>query len=120
MAEQEIKVTFANLNNNIAMLKNISDYLTGVNNYNDSFSESRGSSKDALSQKLKTTIAAGNALKNAVDELITDLEYAFSTFKDSDESMARAYKEASTEAMGTGVAAGAALGAAAAKGILDR
>ncbi|MCR4997989.1 MAG: hypothetical protein K6A61_11905 [Butyrivibrio sp.] len=98
MAEHEIKVTFANLSNNIAKLKYISDYLAGVNNYNDSFSESRGVSKDALSEKLKTTIAAGNALKKAVDELIADLEYAFSTFKDSDESMARAYREASAEA----------------------
>ena len=81
MAEREIKVTFANLSNNIAKLKNISDYLAEVNNYNDSFSESSGASKDALSEKLKTTIAAGNALKKAVDELIADLEYDFSKFK---------------------------------------
>ena len=97
MAECEIKVTFANLSNNIAKLKFISDYLSGVNNYNDSFFKSSGSSKDALSEKLKTTITAGNALKSAVDELISDLEYASSTFKDSDESMAGAYREASAE-----------------------
>lgn len=92
MTEQEIKVSFINLKNNINELKNISNTLGGIKSYTDCFFESEGLSKEALSRQLDTTINAGLMLQKAIDDLVIDLECAAETFREMDDTLSNQFK----------------------------
>ena len=92
MAKDEIKISFVDLKNNILKLKAISDSLSVIESSQDCFSESAGLSKDALSKQLSTTVSAGLLLKQAIDDLVVDLDMAASTFRDMDESLSKQFR----------------------------
>ena len=92
MANQEITVSFVNLKNNILKLKNISASLSTISSNKDCFSESEGLSKNALSKQLTTTVNAGVLLKEAIDDLVIDLDIAAETFREMDDSLSNQFR----------------------------
>ena len=92
MADQEIKVSFINLKNNILKLKNISASLNAISSNTDCFSDSEGLSKDALSKQLNTTVNAGLLLQQAIDDLVVDLDIAAETFREMDDTLSNQFR----------------------------
>ena len=89
----EICINYKNLKNDIVKLRKIGTLLDSYNAVSTEFSESKGLSKNALDDELKTMCAAGVTLQQAVNTLADELETIAENFKLADELLSALFTD---------------------------
>ena len=91
--KDEIKVDEDELRNSVNILRNISGELAELNSVTCAFEESKGYSKNALSDELDAILEVGFSLKDALDKYADYLDNVADVFEETDSKLGDLFKQ---------------------------